>query len=209
MESVKGVGPGGPHDHASGQEQNGGPGQDQDGGPGPEQNGGPGQEQDGGPGPEQNGGPGQEQDGGPGPEQNSGPGQEQDGGPGPEQNSGPGQDGGPSRPKAENPADLARLFLDRANAGDVAGVVALYEADAVLAFPPGQITVGADAIREVYERFLSQRPTLTSAGQSEPLVNKDVALTSTRLPGGGATVEVARRQPDGTWLWAVDQPRIA
>ena len=170
MEGVKGVGPGGPHDHASGQEQNGGPG------------------------PEQNGGPGPEQNSGPGPEQNSGP--------GPEQNSGPG------RPKAENPADLARLFLDRANAGDVAGVVALYEADAVLAFPPGQITVGADAIREVYERFLSQRPTLTSAGQSEPLVNKDVALTSTRLPGGGATVGVARRQPDGTWLWAVDQPRI-
>lgn len=155
MEGVKGIGPGGPHDHASGQKQNGGPGQ----------------------------------------KQNSGPGQKQDGGPG--------------RPKAENPADLARLFLDRANAGDIAGVVALYEADAVLAFPPGQITVGADAIREVYERFLSQRPTLASAGQAEPLVNKDVALTSTRLPGGGATVEVARRQPDGTWLWAVDQPRIA
>lgn len=89
MEGVKGVGPGGPHDHASGPEQNSGPG----------------------------------------PEQNSGP--------------GPEQDGGPGRPKAENPADLARLFLDRANAGDVAGVVALYEADAVLAFPPGQITVGA------------------------------------------------------------------
>ena len=178
MEGVKGVGPGGPHDHASGPEQNSGPG------------------------PEQNSGPGPEQNSGPGPEQNSGPGPEQNSGPGPE------QDGGPGRPKAENPADLARLFLDRANAGDVAGVVALYEADAVLAFPPGQITVGAHAIREVYERFLSQRPTLASAGQSEPLVNKDVALTSTRLPGGGATVEVARRQPDGTWLWAVDQPRI-
>ena len=139
---------------------------------------------------------------GPGGSHDHAPGREQNSGPGPEQNSGPGL------PKAENPADLARLFLDRANAGDVAGVVALYEADAVLAFPPGQITVGADAIREVYEQFLSQRPTLTSAGQSEPLVNKDVALTSTRLPGGGATVEVARRQPDGTWLWAVDQPRI-
>ena len=154
MEGVQGAGPGGSHDHAQGQEQNGGPGR----------------------------------------EQNSGPGWEQ--------NSGPG------RPKAENPADLARLFLDRANAGDVDGVVALYEEDAVLAFPPGQITIGADAIWEVYERFLSQRPTLTSAGQSEPLVHKDVALTSTRLPGGGATAEVARRQSDGTWLWAVDQPRI-
>jgi hypothetical protein len=24
----------------------------------------------------------------------------------------------------------------------------------------------------------------------------------------GATAEVARRQPDGTWLWVIDQPRI-
>ena len=32
-----------------------------------------------------------------------------------------------------------------------------------------------------------------------------LALTSTRLPGGGATVEVARRQPDGSWRWVIDQ----
>jgi ketosteroid isomerase-like protein len=133
-------------------------------------------------------------------------------GPGRPENGGP-ENGGqrniePSRPKAASPADLARLFLDRANAGDVDGVVALYEADAVLAFPPGRITIGAKAIREVYARFLSKRPTLVSAGQAEPLVNKNVALTSTLLPGGGATAEVARQQPDGTWLWAVDQPRI-
>lgn len=158
----------------------------------------------------QGAGPGGSHDHAQGQEQNSGPGRKQNGGPGQKENSGPGreQNSGPGRPKAENPADLARLFLDRANAGDVDGVVALYEEDAVLAFPPGQITIGADAIWGVYEQFLSQRPTLTSAGQSEPLVHNDVALTSTRLPGGGATVEVARRQPDGTWLWAVDQPRI-
>jgi ketosteroid isomerase-like protein len=132
--------------------------------------------------------------------------------PGRPENSGPTngrpESGEPSRPKAASPADLARLFLDRANAGDVDGVVALYETDAVLAFPPGQITIGAKAIREVYAQFLSKRPTLVSAGQAEHLVNQNVALTSTLLPGGGATAEVARQQPDGTWLWAVDQPRI-
>jgi len=25
---------------------------------------------------------------------------------------------------------------------------------------------------------------------------------------GNATVEVARRQPDGTWLWLIDQPSV-
>jgi ketosteroid isomerase-like protein len=119
------------------------------------------------------------------------------------------ENGEPHREKAGWPEDLARMFLERANAGDVSAVVALYEPRAVLAFPPGEVTVGTEAIREVYERFLANRPVLTSEGQSPPLVNGDIALTSTRLPGGGVTVEIARRQPDGTWLWAIDQPRIA
>jgi ketosteroid isomerase-like protein len=56
------------------------------------------------------------------------------------------------------PEDLDRLFLQRANAGDVDGVVGLYEADAVLAFPPGHLAVGRPAIREVYADLLAGRP---------------------------------------------------
>jgi hypothetical protein len=77
-----------------------------------------------------------------------------------------------------------------------------------LAFPAGETAVGTKAIREVYETFLARRPTVTSEGQSALLVNGDIALTWSRLPGGGATAEIARRQPDASWLWAVDQPRI-
>ena len=117
------------------------------------------------------------------------------------------QDFACERRKPAKLEDLARLFLDRANAGDVDGVVALYEAGAGLAFPSGVTAAGANAIREVYEAFLAYRPTLTSEGQSAPLVNGSIALMS-RLPDGGATAEIARRQPDGSWLWAVDQPRI-
>ncbi|HLW58288.1 MAG TPA: hypothetical protein VKV57_00005 [bacterium] len=35
----------------------------------------------------------------------------------------------------------------------------------------------------------------------------DLALTSTRF-AGGVTAEVARRQPDGTWLWVIDQSKF-
>jgi len=108
------------------------------------------------------------------------------------------------RPATE-PNDLPRLFLQRANAGDVDGVVALYEPDAVLTFPPGNVATGIDAIRAVYERFLAGRPTLAPGEQQPALVVGDLALTSTRLAGGGVTVEVARRRPDGTWLWAIDR----
>ena len=109
---------------------------------------------------------------------------------------------------AAQPEDLSRLFLERASAGDVEGVVALYQPDAVLALPPGHVTVGRAAIREVHQALLAARPTFTSAGQRPALRNGDLALSSTRLPGGGATAEVARRQPDGTWLWVLDQPSI-
>jgi hypothetical protein len=37
--------------------------------------------------------------------------------------------------------------------------------------------------------------------------NGDIALTATVRPGN-ATAEVARRQPDGTWLWLIDQPSV-
>ena len=102
------------------------------------------------------------------------------------------------------------MFLERANAGDVEGLVALYEPGAVLAFPPGQLSIGSGAIREAYEKLLAGRPTF-GAGDQHPAIRNDtgdLALTSTRLAGRGATAEVARRQPDGSWLWIIDQPAV-
>lgn len=108
--------------------------------------------------------------------------------------------------RALAPEDLDRLFLERANAGDVEGVVALYEADAVLAFAPGRVAVGTDAIRRVYAELLASPPAFT--GVIRPAVrNGDIAITSTTR-AGDATVEVARRQADGTWLWAIDRPSV-
>ncbi len=119
-----------------------------------------------------------------------------------------GMNGARRRDAAREPEDLGRFFVERANAGDVDGLVALYEPGAVLVFPPGQITTGRDAIRHVYRELLSDRPRF-AAGEIRPaLRNGDLALTSTRLAAGGATVEVAHRQPDGTWLWVIDQPNV-
>ena len=111
------------------------------------------------------------------------------------------------RAGAARPEDLGRLFLERANDGDLDGLVELYEPGAVLAFPPGEVIAGHDAIRDAYAALLANRPAFT--GEPRPaLSNGDWALTSTGLPDGGATAEVAHRQPDGTWRWVIDQPRI-
>lgn len=110
------------------------------------------------------------------------------------------------RAPAREPEDLERFFVQRASAGDVEGVVALYEPDAVLAFPPGELTVGTDAIRAVYAKLLVNPPQFQ--GTIRPAIRAgDLALTVTNRPGN-ATAEVARRQPDGTWRWLIDQPIV-
>lgn len=111
------------------------------------------------------------------------------------------------REAAAEPEDLGRLFLERASAGDVDGVVALYGPSAVLASAQGGLAIGTAAIRQVYEMLLAGRPQFS--GDVRPaLRHGDLALTSTRFQDG-ATAEIAQRQPDGTWLWIADQPNVA
>jgi uncharacterized protein (TIGR02246 family) len=111
--------------------------------------------------------------------------------------------------KALTPEDLTRLFVERANAGDAAGVADLYEPEALVAYPPGEVTVGRDAIRALWEQVLAKAPAF---GPEEPLptlVSGDIALTSTiARDGAGVRAQVARRQADGTWLRLLDQPEI-
>ena len=114
----------------------------------------------------------------------------------------------PKHEPAREPEDLSRFFVERANAGDIEGLVALYEPDAVVAFPPGQVSRGSEAIRRAFRRLLADRPVLEPGQPGATLRSGELALTSTRLPTGGATAEVARRQPDGTWLWILDQPSV-
>lgn len=109
---------------------------------------------------------------------------------------------------AHDPQELARLLVARANAGDVEGMVALYEPDATLACGPGRVAVGADAIRQFYAEFLATGVNFNVGEQRPALICGDIALTSIRLPNGTVTAEVARRQSDGRWLWVIDQPSI-
>jgi len=111
------------------------------------------------------------------------------------------------REQALEPEDLARLFVERANAGDADGLAELYEADAVLGFPPGQVTVGRDAIRAVCEQLVAQRPKFALEDPLLTLRHGDLALTATRpADGTGGRAQVARRQADGTWLRILDRP---
>lgn len=114
---------------------------------------------------------------------------------------------GGSEQKAARPEDITRLFVERANARDAAGLAALYEPGAVLAFPPGKQTVGRDAIRAVYEQMVKQAPRFEPEPPLPTITAGDLALTSTRRKdGNGRRVQVVRRQNDGSWLRVIDVP---
>jgi uncharacterized protein (TIGR02246 family) len=111
--------------------------------------------------------------------------------------------------RAAEPEDLARLFVERANAGDAEGIADLYEPDAVLAFPPGQVTQGREAILAVLRQMLSHATEFKEETPLPTVRAGDLALTSTApLDGTGGRVQVVRRQPDGSWLRLIDRPEL-
>jgi len=113
------------------------------------------------------------------------------------------------RETARTPEDITRLFVERSNAGDADGVAALYEEDAVLAYPPGEVTVGRRGIRDLWASVLAARPRFEPEAPLPTLRAGDLALTSTPpRDGAGARAQVVRRQPDGSWLRVLDQPEF-
>jgi hypothetical protein len=82
------------------------------------------------------------------------------------------------------------------------------ERDAILDCGGGNLARGRDAIRAFYAGVVASGRKFELGDQRPAIVNGDVALTSTRLPNGGVTAEIARRQPDGTSLHAINQPAI-
>ena len=118
---------------------------------------------------------------------------------------------------ANSPDSLHQLWADGVNRGDLEGLTGLYEAQAAFVVSPGQIVTGHDAVREACAGLLALRP----QAQIEPLVvvrTGDLAvlvsrwsLTGTDDDGapvaiGGQTADVVRRQADGCWRFAIDNP---
>ncbi len=108
---------------------------------------------------------------------------------------------------AKTPEEITRLFVERVNAWDAEGLAALYEPDAIIAFPPGRLTVGRDAILALYEQMLADKPNFEYEEPLTTLVSGDIALTATEAQDeAGARAQVVRRQGDGTWLRVLDRP---
>jgi uncharacterized protein (TIGR02246 family) len=120
--------------------------------------------------------------------------------------------------QARTPEDCDRLFGEHVNAGDVEGVVALYEEDGSFVQREGIAATGRAEIRKVIARLVEMRPVLRCdvvrvmrAGESLAVLYNNWSMSAMgrggkRVERAGKAVEVVRRQADGTWLFAIDDP---
>src|SRR3974377_1931323 len=81
--------------------------------------------------------------------------------------------------KARKPEDLTRLFVERANAKDAAGLAEVDEEAAVVRAPPAPRTVGREAIRALWEELLPKMGRFEPEPPLPTLVSGDIALTAT------------------------------
>jgi ketosteroid isomerase-like protein len=111
--------------------------------------------------------------------------------------------------RATEPEDVTRLVAERLNAGDAAGVAALYESQALLAYPADRPTTGREVIRAIYQQMADAGVKFATETPLPTVRFEDLALTSTRSADNtGVRVQVLRRQPDGFWLRIIDRPEV-
>ena len=119
---------------------------------------------------------------------------------------------------AHTPEAVHEEWMTAFNAGNLVGMVSLYEPDSVVVSEPGgDVVSGLPALKENLEGYLSL------AGQIDLRVQRciqsgDLAILYSswtmngHAPDGsevsksGQPTDVVRRQEDGTWLLAIDNP---
>ena len=121
---------------------------------------------------------------------------------------------------AYKPEDCDRLLMEAMEKGDIETTVALYEPDAVLFTESGELMKGRDAIRRHNEEFISLK-TKTTIDQIKTTISGDGSIATTRMKCTSVyidpksrnqvrlltnTLEVVRRQRDGTWRFVIDDP---
>jgi uncharacterized protein (TIGR02246 family) len=119
---------------------------------------------------------------------------------------------------ARTPEDCDRLFGEYVNGGDLESLIALYEPTASLVQQDGSVATGHSAIRKALSGFAAMQMKIrmnvvkaVKAGEDLAVLYNDWSM-SAKGPDGqpvemaGKATEVVRRQPDGTWRFAVDDP---
>jgi uncharacterized protein (TIGR02246 family) len=109
-------------------------------------------------------------------------------------------------------ADIHPAFEARANDQDLDGLMALYEPDATMVLMDGSTVTGTAAIREQLAAILEMKGRITLRGRyvveagDLAVLSNEWTLVAGDQTMSAVTHEVARRQPDGSWLYVLDHP---
>ena len=117
----------------------------------------------------------------------------------------------------QRPEDVHRAFTEAFNAGDLDALMSFYEPSASIVPAPGKIATGTEAIREALTGFLAVHGRMTIVTQrvvptgDVALLHGTWVLVGTGADGkpvelAGRNTEMVRRQPDGSWLFVIDNP---
>ncbi|HEX7034877.1 MAG TPA: nuclear transport factor 2 family protein [Pseudomonadales bacterium] len=112
---------------------------------------------------------------------------------------------------ARTPEEICRLFQRHLAQGDVDGVLALYDPEAVFLRRDAEPTRGRDELRQELAALVAGKPRF-EFDVRQVVQAGDIALMHTRwqvpvpAPMTVHAIEVARRQPDGTWCWLIGDP---
>jgi uncharacterized protein (TIGR02246 family) len=119
--------------------------------------------------------------------------------------------------KTSGPLDVITQLVRAMNAQDLETAMTLFEPGAAFVLNPDVVVSGTSGVRRALEGFMAMNPTLTIEAQQ--LVQAgDVAqycarwnikgtdLTEAAVQLSGRSSSILRRQPDGRWLFLVDNP---
>ena len=120
---------------------------------------------------------------------------------------------------AYKPEECNQLLFEVVKTGDLDAALDLYEPDAVFVVSPGHAVTGHAAIREVLQGMIAAGATGKLEGVTAvPSADGSVAFTrakgSSTSPGPDGkpvtthfhSIEVVRKQHDGTWRIVIDDP---
>lgn len=114
---------------------------------------------------------------------------------------------------AKNPEEICRLFQQYMAAGDLDSVLSVYDPEAVFLNQSGEVKKG-EGLKEELARSAEAKAQFDFV--IKQIIQADnIALMHTEWkvsapqPMSVYAIEVARRQPDGTWRWLIGDPFTA
>ncbi|HKY07164.1 MAG TPA: nuclear transport factor 2 family protein [Candidatus Binatia bacterium] len=112
---------------------------------------------------------------------------------------------------ATSPEEICRLFKEAMAKGDLEAVLSVYDPEAVFLKPSRETTKGREELRRELAPLAAAKAGF-DYDVRQVVQADDIALmhtkwkVSTPQPMTVYAIEVARRQPDGSWRWLIGDP---